>query len=115
MSRVEETAVVVRRLVSRHGARLCASTLTVLFLISVVGRDYRDSPHPRRVPAGSVQPSDYTLCSDGDQVQVVRRARLRDSCVSRQGHGVLTPMNPYFATKFFPASLTLAEEEGIAW
>ena len=24
-------------------------------------------------------------------------------------------MNPYFATKFFPASLTLAEEEGIAW
>ena len=40
---------------------------------------------------------------------------VRDSCISRSGHGVLTPMNPYFATKFFPASLTLAEEEGIAW
>ena len=24
-------------------------------------------------------------------------------------------MNPFFASKFFPASLTLAEEEGLAW
>ena len=28
---------------------------------------------------------------------------------------VMTPMNPFFASKFFPASLTLAEEEGLAW
>ena len=40
---------------------------------------------------------------------------MREACLARAGHGALTPMNPYFATKFFPASLTLAEEEGIAW
>ena len=105
--------MVVGRIVSRHGARLCLSTLTLLFLISVVGRSYRDSAWDLR--RGSAQPSEYSVWSDGEQVQVVRRGRVRDSCVSRAGHGVLTPMNPYFATKFFPASLTLAEEEGIAW
>ena len=40
---------------------------------------------------------------------------MREACLAKAGQGVLTPMNPYFATKFFPASLTLAEEEGIAW
>ena len=120
MSGVEETpALVVRlgrlaRLVSRHGGGLCLSTLTFLFLLSVVGRGYREGGG-RRLPAGTAQPSEYSVYSDGEQVQLVRKAQVREACLARAGHGVLTPLNPYFATKFFPASLTLAEEEGIGW
>ena len=102
----------VERLVSRHGGRLCVATVCLVFTLSVIGRDYRE--RPARVPGGS-ELSEFSVYRDGDQVQVVRRARVGQSCQLRAGHGVLKPMNPYFATKFFPASLTLAEEEGIGW
>ena len=35
--------------------------------------------------------------------------------MQRAGQGVMQPMNPYYASKFWPASLTLAEEEGLGW
>ena len=44
-----------------------------------------------------------------------RRSLVLETCMEYVGHGVQRPSNPYFATKFFPASLTLGEEEGLAW
>ena len=102
----------VERLLTRHGGRLCVASVCCLFLISVIGRGYRE--RPVRV-AGGLDFSEYSVYGGGDQVQLVRRRRLDQSCQLRAGHGVMKPMNPYFASKFFPASLTLAEEEGIGW
>ena len=58
---------------------------------------------------------EYTGRTTGEQVQAARRAAVRAECRDHAGHGTLVPMNPYFASKFYPASLTLAEEEGLAW
>ena len=33
----------------------------------------------------------------------------------RAGHGLMKPMNPYFYSKFYPASMTLAEKKGVGW
>ena len=52
---------------------------------------------------------------NADQVQIARKAQIMKSCVRHAGQGVKKPMNPYFGTKFFPASMTLAEEEKIGW
>ena len=52
---------------------------------------------------------------DGDQVQLSRRAKVIRSCLWRAGHGVITPMNPYFASKFYPASMTLDEKKHVGW
>ena len=49
------------------------------------------------------------------QVMAARRSLVLETCMEYVGHGVQRPSNPYFATKFFPASLTLGEEEGLAW
>jgi len=59
--------------------------------------------------------AEYDGSLTGDQVQAMRKAAVRTECLNHAGHGVMTPMNPFFASKFFPASLTLAEEEGLAW
>ena len=58
---------------------------------------------------------EYTSLATPEQVQAVRRATVRAECADHAGHGILKPMNPYYASKFYPASLTLAEEEGLAW
>ena len=49
------------------------------------------------------------------QVMAARRSLVLETCMEYVGHGVQRPSNPYFATKFFPSSLTLGEEEGLAW
>ena len=35
--------------------------------------------------------------------------------MNRAGHGIMQPMNPYFATIFFPASIMLRKEENIGF
>ena len=52
---------------------------------------------------------------NGDQVQLVRKAQVLQSCIKRDGHGIIKPMNPYFATKFFPSSIMLGKEKNIGW
>jgi len=59
--------------------------------------------------------AEYTGSLTGDQVQAMRKAAVRAECLNHAGQGAMTPMNPFYASKFFPASLTLAEEEGLAW
>ena len=42
-------------------------------------------------------------------------AQVIQSCMNRAGHGIMQPMNPYFATIFFPASIMLRKEENIGF
>ena len=56
----------VERLLTRHGGRLCVATVFCLFLISVIGRGYRE--RPVRV-AGGLDFSEYSVYGGGDQVQ----------------------------------------------
>jgi hypothetical protein len=44
-----------------------------------------------------------------------RRSLVLETCMEYIGHGVQRPSNPYYPTKFFPSSLTLGQEEGLAW
>ena len=101
----------------RIQTRLGWTTVGSLFLISFIGRKYRDSNVSSvTLPHQDKDYDDYRAVNDdGDQVQMVRKSQIIRSCMERAGHAVLSPMNPYFATKFFPASLTLAEEEGVGW
>ena len=58
----------------------------------------------------SDSPSEYRPGVSG-QVQAVRKARVRAECQDHAGHHG----TPFYASKFHPASLTLGEEEGLAW
>ena len=102
-------------MVSKHQQKIVVTTVLFLFLISIIGRNTKEDASEINLPAQELS-EDYKR-SDlvWDQVQLSRRSQLIRSCLSRSGHGVPTPMNPYFASKFFPASLTLAEEEGLGW
>jgi hypothetical protein len=44
-----------------------------------------------------------------------RRSLVLETCMEYIGHGVQRPSNPYYPSKFFPSSLTLGQEEGLAW
>ena len=90
------------------------SVLSCLFLLSLISRHYRGSSSTSWTVVDQ-EYRDYINSEDGDQVQVIRKSQIIQSCVDRAGHGVVTPMSPYFNTKFFPSSLTLAEEEGVGW
>ena len=99
--------MVSARMVTSRLQRLGLASLCCLFLISVVVRT--------RDPEAGTTTSPSLPQQQGEQEQRARRAAVIRSCVARAGHAVLQPMNPYFPSKFFPASLTLAEEEGIGW
>jgi hypothetical protein len=71
-------------------------------------------PHGLQLPLQS-EPYEYTGRTTGDEVQAARRAQVRTECQAHAGHGTLTPMNPFFPSKFYPSSLTLAAEEGLGW
>ena len=90
-------------------------TLSFIFLISVINRQFVDKNQLIKVILPTQEHKDEYRISryNGDQVQLKRKSQLIKSCMKRAGHAVMKPMNPYFATKFFPSSLTLAEEEGI--
>jgi len=87
--------------------------ISVIFLISVISNSAQDNVS-LVLPYQEVS-KEYLTAGTGDQVQAVRKARVIESCMQHAGHAVLKPMNPYFATRFWPASLTLAEQEGLGW
>jgi len=87
--------------------------ISVIFLISVISNSAQDNVS-LVLPYQEVS-KEYLTAGSGDQVQAVRKARVIESCMQHAGHAVLKPMNPYFATRFWPASLTLAEKEGLGW
>ena len=101
--------------------KLCASNskhliwvfVGVIFIISLISNTAKDNLTVT-LPHQEVS-SEYLTTENGDQVQAVRKAKVIESCMQRAGHAVLKPMNPYFASRFWPASLTLAEKEGIGW
>ena len=100
--------MVSARMVTSRLQRLGLASLCCLFLISVLVRT-------RDPEAGTSEAQAQASQGRGEQEQRARTAAVIRSCVARAGHAVLQPMNPYFPSKFFPASLTLAEEEGIGW
>jgi len=59
--------------------------------------------------------TEYQGANDADQVQAIRRSKIIQTCMQYSGQAVMKPMNPYFATAFWPASLVLDENEGIGW
>ena len=103
-------------MVSKHQQKIAVTTtVLLLFLISIIGRNTKEDASAFSLPAQEASGEDKRSQIDWEQVQLSRKSQLIRSCLWRSGHAVLKPMNPYFATKFFPASLTLAEEEGIGW
>ena len=103
-------------MVSKHQQKIAVTTtVLLLFLISIIGRNTKEDASAFSLPAQEASGEDKRSYIDWEQVQLSRKSQLIRSCLWRSGHAVLKPMNPYFATKFFPASLTLAEEEGIGW
>ena len=44
-----------------------------------------------------------------------RLVRLNSRLYKFEGHAIMKPMNPYYASKFFPSSLMLSEEKNLAW
>ena len=103
-------------MVSKHQQKIAVTTtVLLLFLISIIGRNTKEDASAFSLPAREAGEEDKRSQVDWEQVQLSRKSQLIRSCLWRSGHAVLKPMNPYFASKFFPASLTLAEEEGIGW
>ena len=102
-------------MVSKHQKKIVVTTVFFLFLISIISHNAKEDASAFSLPAQEANEEYKRSYNDGDQVQLSRRSQLIQSCLWRSGHAVLKPMNPYFASKFFPASLTLAEEEGIGW
>ena len=103
-------------MVSKHQQKIAVTTtVLLLFLISIIGRNTKEDASAFSLPAQEASGEDKRSKVDWEQVQLSRKSQLIRSCLWRSGHAVLKPMNPYFASKFFPASLTLAEEEGIGW
>ena len=102
-------------MVSKHQKKIVVTTVFFLFLISIISHNAKEDASAFSLPAQEASEEYKRSYHDGDQVQLSRRSQLIQSCLWRSGHAVLKPMNPYFASKFFPASLTLAEEEGIGW
>lgn len=104
-------------MITRYQNIIGVITLSFIFLISVINRQFVDKNQLIKVILPTQEHKDEYRISryNGDQVQLKRKSQLIKSCMKRAGHAVMKPMNPYFATKFFPSSLTLAEEEGIGW
>ena len=94
----------------KHSVLLLA---TVIFVISVISNSSRSQVN--LVLPYQEEQQEYRTAGSGEEVQAVRRARVIEQCMQHAGHAVMKPMNPYYATKFWPASLTLAEEEGLGW
>jgi len=102
---------------SKYQHKLILTTLLFLFLLSTIGKVSKFAVDDSKVYQEEVNDDDeYRRAGhDGDQVQLSRRAQVVRSCMWRAGHGVMRPMNPYFSSKFYPASMTLAEKKGVGW
>ena len=102
-------------MLSQYQKKIGLGTLVSIFLVSMIGRTKDVSINNIELPTQRNNDEYSVYNNDGDQVQLARQSQVLRSCMLRAGHAVMKPMNPYFATKFFPSSLTLAEEEGIGW
>ena len=105
---------------TKYQHKLILQTLSFLFLLSTIGKFSKFSVEDSEMYHEEVNDDDddaeYRRAAyDGDQVQLSRRAKVIRSCLWRAGHGVITPMNPYFASKFYPASMTLDEKKHVGW
>ena len=103
--------------VSNHQHKLILTTLSFLFLLSTIGKFSKFGVEDSEVNHEEVNDYDeYRRAGyDGDQVQLSRRAQVIRSCLWRAGHGVMRPMNPYFSSKFYPASMALAKNKHVGW
>ena len=104
--------------VSNYQNKLILTTLSFLFLLSTIGKISKFAVEDSEVNHEEVNDDDaeYRRAGyDGDQVQLSRRAQVIRSCLWRAGHGVMKPMNPYFSSKFYPASMTLDEKKHVGW
>ena len=103
---------------SKYQHKLILQTLLFLFLISTIGKISKLAVSNSKVNQVMVNDDDaeYRRAAyDGDQVQLSRRAQVVRSCLWRAGHGIMRPMNPYFSSKFYPASMTLDENKHVGW
>ena len=104
---------------SENQHKLILPTLLFLFLISTIGKISKLAVNNSKVNQVMVNDDDdaeYRRAGyDGDQVQLSRRAQVIRSCLWRAGHGVMRPMNPYFSSKFYPASMALAQNKHVGW
>ena len=102
--------------VLKHPHKLMITTLSFLFLLSTIGKVSKFAVDEVNQVEVSDDDEEYRRAAyDGDQVQLSRRAQVVRSCMWRAGHGVVRPMNPYFASKFYPATMTLNEKKGVGW
>lgn len=105
--------------VSTYQHKLILTTLLFLFLLSTIGKVSKFGEDDSKVYQEELNDDDddeYRRAGDdGDQVQLSRMAQVIRSCMWRAGHGVMKPMNPYYYSKFYPASMTLAEKKGVGW
>ena len=92
------------------------TTLSFFFLLSTIGKVSKFAVDEVNQVEVSDDDEEYRRAAyDGDQVQLSRRAQVVRSCMWRAGHGVMRPMNPYFSSKFYPATMTLDEKKGVGW
>ena len=101
-----------------HPHKLMITTLSFLFLLSTIGKISKfavDEVNQVEVSDDAADDEYRMAAYDGDQVQLSRQAQVVRSCMWRAGHGVVRPMNPYFASKFYPATMTLDEKKGVGW
>ena len=92
-------------------------TICCLFLITIIRKYSKDATLDSIYLPYQDDKSEYDIIGGrtASEVQIARKTQVIESCVRHSGQGVKKPMNPYFGSKFFPASITLAEEEKIGW
>ena len=101
-----------------HPHKLMITTISFIFLLSTIGKISKfavDEVNQVEVSDDADDDEYRRAAYDGDQVQLSRQAQVIRSCMWRAGHGVVRPMNPYFASKFYPATMTLDEKKGVGW
>ena len=101
-----------------HPHKLMITTISFIFLLSTIGKISKfavDEVNQVEVSDDADDDEYRRAAYDGDQVQLSRQAQVVRSCMWRAGHGVVRPMNPYFASKFYPATMTLDEKKGVGW
>jgi len=104
-----------RKLLSNHFQKFSTSFLCLLFFTSIIGLERDKERRTKTLPYQHYQDKYNAVNNDADQVQLVRKSQVITSCMQKAGHGTMKPMNPYYFSKFFPASLRLEEDGRIGW
>ena len=104
-----------RKLLSNHFQKFSTSFLCLLFFTSIIGLERDKERRSKTLPYQQYQDEYNVVNNDGDQVQLLRKSQVITSCMQKAGHGAMKPMNPYYFSKFFPASLRLEDKDHISW